>query len=200
MVLTYCADFSDARELVAELEFVWDQIKNNSVSSNSSPRRGAGQYERSRRIQRGTDGHMKVLRPMSQEDEAEMESERQPDDGGDEEGYDDSEYDDGQEDKRGRKRWRQKVETALVKMTAEMAALREQIGNEREWRGRRRRTIGAWIGWIICVSLRHIFIDAVLLGILILWVRRRKDKRLEDLVKEALRIGKEYLRQLLPTR
>jgi hypothetical protein len=143
---------------------------------------------------------MKVLTPMSQDDEAERESERQLDHDCDEEGYDDSEYDDGQEDKRGTKRWRRKVEVALVKMTAEMAALREQMGKGREWRGRRRRSIGAWLSWLVWATLRHIFLDAILLVVLLLWMRRRKDRRLEDFVKEALTIGRDYVRQILPTR
>ena len=141
---------------------------------------------------------MKVLSPRSQEDEAEVVPVRQPDIEDREEAYDDGDSDDGH-NRRGAKTWRRKVEAALVKMTAEMAALREQIGNERGWRERRRGTIIAWLCWLIWMALQHIFIDTVLLGVLLLWMRRRKDRRLESFVREVLRAGREYFRQLFLT-
>jgi hypothetical protein len=50
------------------------------------------------------------------------------------------------------------------------------------------------------VTLRHFLLDAVLLGLLLVWMRKRKDRRLEDLVRQAVRIGREYVRKLLPPR
>ena len=65
---------SDAQELVSELEFVWNQIKNNSPSTTTSE---ASPTTKSRRqFQRpssGTEGPMKVLSPMSEDDAAEQE-------------------------------------------------------------------------------------------------------------------------------
>jgi hypothetical protein len=206
------SDFRDARELVAELEFVWDQIKNNSASSsNSSPGRGGADLSQTKRFQAprsGSDGPMKVLSPMSQDDEDEIEAERRMDHEGEGEGegageggmYKNDEYDAPDKEKRKTKKWQRKVEAALVKMTAEMAALREQIETGRDWRVRRERSIGAWLGWLIWVTLRHFLLDAVLLGLLLVWMRKRKDRRLEDLVRQAVRIGREYVRKLLPPR
>jgi hypothetical protein len=192
---------SDARELVTELEFVWDQIKNNSASSsNSSPGRQAPPYNEKRRFQQplsGNDGPMRVLSPMSQDDESE--ARRRIDEDNDNE-YDDEEDNGSETDIRRTKKWRRKVEAAMVKMTAEMAALREQIETGREWRGRRRRTPAAWVGWFIWLAIRHAFIDVLLLGIVLIWMRRRKDRRIEDLVRDGLRVAREYIRQLLPAR
>lgn len=134
---------------------------------------------------------------MSQDDESE--ALRRIDEGNDDE-YNDSEYNDPEKDERRTKKWRKTVEAALVKMTAEMAALREQIETGREWRGKRQRTLGAWVGWFIWTTLRYLFVDAVVLAIVLVWMRRRKDRRLEDLVREALRKGREYVRRLLPAR
>jgi hypothetical protein len=187
----------DARELVAELEFVWDQIKNNSASSSgSSP--GRGYLNQPRQFTQpqpfsGDERPMRVLSPMSENDEAERESERRL-------GYDDG-YDeeDGEKEKKSG-RWRRTVEQALVKMTAEVAALREQIATGREYQGRKRRSFGRWVAWFLWIVIRHIVIDMTVLGLLLLWLRKRKDRRIEDLVREALRIGREYVRKILPPR
>lgn len=140
------------------------------------------------------DGRMRVLSPMSQDDEAERESERRL-------GYNaDSEddYDDGKNN--NRVKWRRSVEQALVKMTAEIAALREQIATGREYQGKRRRSPGKWLAWFAWIATRHILVDMVLMGLILLWMRRKKDRRVEDLVREGLRIGREYVRKILPSR
>jgi hypothetical protein len=196
-------DCRDARELVAELEFVWDQIKNNSASSSgSSPGRGVPSYTTQPRPfahpQSGSDGPMRVLSPMSQDDEAEMESERRL---GYNDAYneDDGFNDDGKNEKKTKK-WRTTIERALVKMTAEIAALREQIATGREYQGKRRRSLGRWIAWLALTCIKHFLVDVVVLGILLLWLRKKKDRRVEDLVREGLRIGREYARRVLPAR
>lgn len=133
---------------------------------------------------------------MSQDDEAERESERRL-------GYDEDEEDDYEGGEKGEKRttrWRRTVEQALVKMTAEIAALREQIATGREYQGKKRRSPGRWIAWFLWLCMRHFFVDVVLIGFLLLWLRRRKDRRIEDLVREGLRIGREYIRKVLPER
>lgn len=188
--------------MVAELEFVWDQIKNNSASSSgSSPGRDVPSYTTQPRQfahpQSGDDGPMRVLSPMSQDDEAERESDRRL-------GYNDAfdEDDEFNEGKNGKKekKWRTTVERALVKMTAEIAALREQIATGREYQGKKRKSLGRWIAWLLWACIRHFLVDVVVLGIVLLWLRKKKDRRVEDLVREALRIGREYARKVLPAR
>jgi len=140
-----------------------------------------------------------VLSPMSQDDEAERESERRL-------GYndryedDDDEYDDGGKKDKKTGRWRRTVEQALVKMTAEIAALREQIATGREYQGKKRKSFGRWVAWFLWLVIRHILVDMAILGIVLLWLRKRKDRRMEDLVRAGLRIGREYVRKILPPR
>lgn len=146
---------------------------------------------------------MRVLSPMSQDDEAEAERESGRrlgyNDGYEEEGERGGGFDDGDEEKKTG-RWRKTVEQALVKMTAEVAALREQIATGREYQGKKRRSFGRWVAWFLWLGVRHFLVDVAVLGIVLLWMRRRKDRRLEDLVREALRIGREYVRKILPPR
>jgi hypothetical protein len=182
---------SDARELVAELEFVWNQIKSNSISSSGS---SPGRRQFAQPLS-GGDGPMRVLSPMSQDDEEEIRSQQKSH--ANDEYKDNTEYTDS--DKKG-KNWRMTVENALVKMTAEIAALREQISTGREYQGRKRRSIGRWIAWLIWIAIRHIVTDLVLLGILLYWLRKKKDRRIEDSVRAALRVVREYVRKLLPPR
>jgi len=194
---------SDARELVTELEFVWDQIKNNSASSSgSSPGRGVSSYATQPRQfqhpQSGADGPMRVLSPMSQEDEAEMDSERRL--GYNDEYDNDDQYNGEVKKDKKTKRWRRTVEQALVKMTAEIAALREQIATGREYQEKRRRSVGRWLAWLLWMVMRHFLVDVVVLGIILLWLRRRKDTRVEDLVREGLKVGWEYARKIWPAR
>jgi hypothetical protein len=143
---------------------------------------------------------MRVLSPMSENDEMERRSVRaleyneDHDDGGENEP-------DVPESEGGKnKSWRRTVERALVKMTTEITALREQIATGREYQGRRRRTAGRWIAWLIWLAIRHLLVNVVVLGIVLLWLRKRKDRRFEDLVRSALKLGREYARKLLPER
>ncbi|KAM0325406.1 hypothetical protein ACHAQA_007392 [Verticillium albo-atrum] len=163
----------DAKELVAELEFVWNQIKNNSPSASSS--KGSDQFVGRRFTQpaSGTEGPLKVLSPMSEDDAAERESRRQAIEEEDDEEEEDT-------PKKGTK-WSRSVENALVKMSAEVAALREQITTGREWRFKKERSFPAWLGWVIWMVMKHLAIDMVLLAFILLWMRKRKDRRLEDL-------------------
>lgn len=199
-----CADARDrdARALVDELEFVWDQIKNNSVSSSgSSPARGGvpSYQTQPRQFQQplsGNDGPMRVLSPMSQDDEAEMRSERQYNN----HYNDEEEYNEGGKEFTSTKRWQGKVEQALVKMTAEIAALREHIATGREYQGRKRKSPTRWVGWMLWLAIRHFTTDLIILGIMLLWMRRRKDRRIEDLVRQAFQIAREYIRMIIPAR
>jgi hypothetical protein len=91
-------------------------------------------------------------------------------------------------------RWRRRVEQALTKMTAEVAALREQIEMRRAHNARKRRSLWAWILWMFWEVFKHIIFDAVLLGLLLLWMRRRRDWGLEQAVKTVFRAVRENLR------
>lgn len=133
---------------------------------------------------------MKMLSPMSEQDEAEARSQRQM-------GLDDALQESGDHKA---SRWQKKVERAVTKLSAEIAALREQITTGREWRSRRDRSFRAWFGWMVWVMLKHLVVDCVLLAIVLLWMRKRKDRRLEDLVRSALKIIREYARKVLPNR
>ncbi|KAL1884361.1 hypothetical protein VTK73DRAFT_55 [Phialemonium thermophilum] len=198
-----------ALELVSELEFVWNQIKDSSAggSASGSPSSlglgGVADISGSgRNFQRplsGTEGPMKVLSPMSEEDEAERQSALRQGLAEEEKAEDDYDGDDGAYLKRGDK-WSRKMERAIFRLSAEVAALREQITSGREWRARRERSVGAWLVWGFWVVTRHVAIDFIILGLLLLWMRRRGDRRLEDHIRGVLGIMRDYLRKILPSR
>ncbi|KAI9158495.1 Acyl-CoA-binding protein-like protein [Paramyrothecium foliicola] len=166
----------DAKELVAELEFVWNQIKHNTPSSsNSSPKAENSEIRRFQRPTNGTDGPMKMLSPMSEQDEAELRSQRQMEI--DEE--EDAEHDQ-QELSGGSNRWQRKIERAITQLSAEVAALREQITTGREWKSKKARSLPSWAGWLAWTVMKHLVVDFFFLGLILLWMRRRKDRRLED--------------------
>ncbi|KAH7246059.1 acyl CoA binding protein-domain-containing protein [Fusarium tricinctum] len=188
----------DAEELVSELEFVWNQIKNNSPSSSlSSPRAnrstGASQpYEEPEQAS-DAEGPLKEIRPMSEYDEAELRSQQQLD-------LEDDDIGEVQSHNRVSGRWQRKVERALTTMSAEVAALREQITTGREWRTKKERSFPAWAKWFAWLLVKHLFADFVILAVVLLWLRKRKDRRLEDLVRAAVRLVREYVRNVLPSR
>ena len=138
---------------------------------------------------------MRVLSPMSQNDEEERDSAQRLEYNNEDDDYDGP----GKSDKKT-KRWRRSVEQALVKMTAEIAALREQISTGREWQGKKSRSPGRWIAWFLWLVIRHALLDTLVLGVLLLWLRKRKDKRVEDLVRQGLKIAREYVRMIVPSR
>ncbi|KAG6009276.1 Autophagy protein 37 [Claviceps maximensis] len=189
------ANTTDAIELVTELEFVWNQIKHNTPSSTaSSPKATTSSNKARRQFQQplaDSESPMKILSPMSEHDEAEARSQKQMD------------LDDALEERSGdhaASTWQKKVVRALTKLSAEVAALREQITTGREWRSRRDRSLPAWFRWLLWMMLKHLIVDCVLLAVVLLWMRKRKDGRLEELVRSALKIMREYVRKVLPTR
>lgn len=204
------ANTPNALELVAELEFVWNQVKSNnpSLAGSLSEQSGAGGGEprsgsgvggavvgtpTARRFQRplsGTEGPMKVLSPMSEEDESERRLA---------ELAEQAEEDPGESARRDDKRFK-RMERAIVRLSAEIAALREQIATGREWRSRKEHGIIAWIGWIFWATTKHTTVDVVILLLLLLWMRKRKDRRLEDHVRAILRLAREYVGKILPSR
>ncbi|KAL2017801.1 hypothetical protein VTK56DRAFT_1664 [Thermocarpiscus australiensis] len=194
------ANTPNALELVAELEFVWNQVKSNSPSlaeSSSGQSAAGGGDQRSgggvRHFQTplsGSEGPMKVLSPMSEEDESERRLAELAEQAAD---------DPGEYARRNDKRSK-RMERAIVRLSAEVAALREQIASGREWRSRRERSAIAWIGWAFWVVTKHVTIDLLILFLLLLWMRKRKDRRLEDHVRAILRLAREYVRKILPPR
>lgn len=129
---------------------------------------------------------------MSEYDEAELRSQRQLD-------LEDDEVEIQNSDRSGG-RWQRKVERALTTMSAEVAALREQITTGREWRTKKERSFPAWAKWFAWLLVKHIFADVVILSIVLLWLRKRKDRRLEDLVRSTVQLLREYVRNVLPSR
>jgi hypothetical protein len=259
----YASQTAEARELVAELEFVWDQIKfNASSSSSSSPLNTVGvpplsrsaygsiggrlaqseEYERPRRTAGDRDSRLRVLSPVSQPEEESYQNDRGEDEDEDEEfeeardslyEHDDADadasttntntntnthtdvsrpklrrnpvsgmsIDSGGTGLRGShshahsqshsqsgipgpkdSRWRRRVEQALTKMTAEIAAVREQM-EARTVAQRRRNGLWAWVKWMVWVAVRQILVDIAMLGMLLIWMRLRGDRRVEDRLK-----------------
>lgn len=222
----YASPSPDSRELVAELEFVWDQVKSNVPSSSSSsplqtlgtlglhmppsyPALGCSHGSRDYRApdQIPPDGPPRVRRPMSQDEEEEL------DDNGDEfvdaqdsqynpnlEHENEADHPDQAEDApRDRslakppppsspsdQKWRRRIEQALVKMTAEIAALREQLESRRLFTNNRTHTFFSWLFKSLWTSLKHIAVDIVVLGIVLLWMRRKEDRRLEGAIRVLL--------------
>jgi acyl-CoA-binding protein len=150
----YASSTTEARELVSELEFVWDQIRSNEED---------GEYD--------------------DEDEDEMEME----------GIEPAPY--GEEEVE--RVWRGRVEKALAKMTTEVAALREQLESRRvEKRRARAKRVWVWLAWCVLALARHLVIEAIFWGLVMLWMRRRGDKRAQEALKIVGRFVKEGLREL----
>ncbi|KAL4888753.1 hypothetical protein BDV59DRAFT_196241 [Aspergillus ambiguus] len=269
----YASQTPEARELVAELEFVWDQIKSNTASSSSSSplrpvavpalpqqqypyasiggrlaRSSTADYEHMVAVAAGAgagrgDSRLRVLSPVSQPDEMyqrhrselgedddePLEEDELEEDEEDEEYaeaqdtiYDDEDDDDDDAHQRydseldgdpdaddvsrdptrhppppphpppsstshphsdvDSRRWRRRVEQALTKMTAEIAAVREQM-ETRALAHRRRSSLWAWLKWLVWVTFRQIIWDLAVLSMLLIWMRVRGDRRLEEKLK-----------------
>ena len=216
----YATTTPEARELVAELEFVWDQIKSNSVSSSStSPGQlgkrgsnsGLGQSyinpsQRDSGEESTTAAGLRVLRPVS--------------DGDEEEDDDDAEFEDavhhptaGEEDEDDEaialtgtnqirdpdlrnKKWKRRIERTLVKMTVEIAALREVVDAGRIGDSRRRNGVWAWFNWLVWAGCRHMLVNLALLGLLAVWARRKGDYRVEQGLPHLWGYIKEKIRRV----
>lgn len=176
---------------------MWNQVKDNSPASSDEFAKQLGMSAMdigSKRLVQpvsGARGPMRVISPMSEEDEAEQDYQRRI--------TADELEDDGEYIKRG-DGWSKKMERAIVRLSAEIAALREQITTGREWRSKKEKSFGAWVGWFLWVVTKHIVIDSFILAFVLLWMRRKKDRRFEDHVRAALKIGREYVRKVLPSR
>ncbi|KAH7355918.1 acyl CoA binding protein-domain-containing protein [Pyrenochaeta sp. MPI-SDFR-AT-0127] len=266
----YASPSPDSRELVAELEFVWDQVKSNVPSSSSSsplqtlsqmgmhiPPNYSSQLGQSGRAAMGAGGGseagqndddddrpLQVKSPMSQSEEELEEEEAEIDRNEEFVDAPDSQYNPYSEDagvqtdisnlirqepvpmdtptpasrmrsiipqpmpmpnftgaptpakaaapaapqpeSAADQKWRKRVEQALVKMTAEVAALREQLEARRLFSHsphyRLFRGIWRWV-W---AGLKHLAVNIFILGLVLLWMRRKKDRRLEGAIRVLL--------------
>ncbi|KAF2197187.1 hypothetical protein GQ43DRAFT_425066 [Delitschia confertaspora ATCC 74209] len=217
----YASSSPDSRELVGELEFVWDQVKSNVPSSSSSsplqtlsnlglhipPNYSQLGQSRNFRQEKDPEGApLQIRSPMSQSEEDDLDDQV-------EEFVDaqDSQYNPNTEPEdtiqgpgqpqdsfpkvvparspsppksSSNDKWRKRVEQALVKMTAEIAALREQLESRRLHS--RQYTFFQWVFRFAWASVKHFAIDLVILCIILLWMRRKKDRRLEGAVRVLL--------------
>ncbi|KAK5135976.1 hypothetical protein LTR04_004565, partial [Oleoguttula sp. CCFEE 6159] len=239
----YASPAPDARELVSELEFVWDQIKSNVPSSSSSsplqtldaasgpglhnpssyPRLGgseAAAFNRPPPQQQASPkkAPLRMLSPVSQGEEEEREEEGEEGEVVEEEFVDapDSQYggqyaDEDDDDGDGNaaephngtsprpptlrkppppspatRKFQRTVESALVRLTTEIAALREQLEARRYLSHQRRHSLLGWALYLSWNAIKHASIDACLLGLVLLWMRRKQDRRLEGAVRVLL--------------
>ncbi|KAK4580420.1 hypothetical protein LTR86_000623 [Recurvomyces mirabilis] len=241
----YASGTDEARQLVEELEFVWDQIKNNSQSSGDSERSSPLQaLERSGYISssgnggansavaalegRGVDdsgrqGRLRILSPVSQADEEEEAMEEQEEfvdarvsqvDGGDLGGLTDPGGDDVRTGTGSYAviaapdvtRWRKRIESSLIKLTTEIAALREQLETRRYFAQQKKYSLMGWVFRLSWWALQLFVADGVILWIVILYMRRKKDRRLEmairvllgDAVAQVQKVGREVKMPTLP--
>jgi hypothetical protein len=241
----YASASPESRELVSELEFVWDQVKSNVPSSNSSsPMQplaipldlsrhgdppGYGIYaQETREGRRGLTIRdpqgMHVMSPVSKE-QLELEAAGEAED--DDEFVDapDSQVDEalqtrnigavlsspsrgrgfdqgslpGEERRRKRRsygqpapppsadeRWKKNISASIIKLTAELAAVREQLESRRLFTHTIHFRILRFITKTIWGIVKHIAIDVFILGIVLLWLRSKKDKRLEGAMRVLL--------------
>lgn len=93
------------------------------------------------------------------------------------------------------RKWRRSIEVALAKMTAEIAALRE---NMEETRGfvRRRTGVVAWLRWLTLVLVRQVLTNAALVLVLVLWGRWKGDRRVEEWLRRRWKGVKTLLEAL----
>ncbi|TKA25583.1 hypothetical protein B0A50_05444 [Salinomyces thailandicus] len=264
----YASGTDEARDLVEELEFVWDQIKSNSQPSSSERSSPLQNLERSGYISSSGNGgggissstaameqvgrvgptvvatgggggggrEMRVLSPVSQAEEEEaMEEERE------EELFVDApvsqvdiqDFGETPSDQAGGRgggggggggesesilprhprapeatdaRWRKRIETSLIRLTTEVAALREQLESRRFFSQRRKHSFLGWILRIGWWAVQLVLADAVILWLIILYMRRKKDRKLEgairvllgDAVAQVQRVGREVKIPQLP--
>jgi hypothetical protein len=89
-------------------------------------------------------------------------------------------------------------------MTAEVAALREQLEARRLWSRNRHGKLLDWIWSMASAVIKHIAVDFVFLALLLIWLRRKKDGRLEtafrillgDTVAQVRQVGTEVQTQV----
>ena len=95
-------------------------------------------------------------------------------------------------------KWRRRIEMALTKMTAEIAALREQLSDSRVFGTtvRRRTVVWTWIKWLVWAALRQVAVNVVLIAMFVLWGKWKGDRRAEEWVKRRWRELSSFLHSL----
>ena len=94
-------------------------------------------------------------------------------------------------------RWRRRIERSLVKLTTEVAALRETLEYRRY--DRNKRTLLGWILRLSWWAVQLVVADAVILWVVVLYLRQKDDRRLEgalrvllgDAVAQVQKVGRE---------
>ena len=83
-------------------------------------------------------------------------------------------------------RWRKSIDTALVRMTTEIAALREQLESRNFIAQQRKRSLLAWLLRASWFLVKLVAVDVFILWLVLLYLRRKKDMRLEGAVRVLL--------------
>ena len=201
----YASATPEARELVAELEFVWDQIRSNVPSTHGHCHHSHPSGHSRHSDNDGDDGGREGLGiiPPNPADDGD---DRDDGDYGDYGDYGDGgDYDSlaPPGTTRRYRLWRSRVEKALEKMTTELAALREQLESRRVERQARQRQLQRgwrraclWLWLALCALARHLLLEAVLWGAVLLWMRRCGDRRAEEALRAVARFVRDRLRGL----
>jgi hypothetical protein len=145
----YATSTPEARELIAELSFVWDQIKNiTPLQSSSSEEENPSSRSRVRRITSRGEGLLE-LEPRSEESRD----------------WEGAVFSDGEEESsetRNDKRFRRRINRAIEALRADISGLRDEVEASRPRNGRRGKrdgvilTLGRWIFRFVGVYLRSI--------------------------------------------
>jgi hypothetical protein len=93
------------------------------------------------------------------------------------------------------RKWRRRIEQAFTKMTAEIAAIREQIETRAVY-SRRRTSLWAWLKWLVWVAIRQLCWHFVIIGVILIWMRLKGDRRLEDKLKTMWAESKKRLARI----
>lgn len=221
----YASTTPEARDLVEELEFVWDQIKNNSQHSSSEHSSPLQVIERRDYMQSGSSGNnggasssaaalehsgrdrgkgLRVLSPVSQADEDEAaEEEREEFVDAPISQIDEADLQDSSEaggHRSGERfvapqrpqsspvdnRWRKRIESSLIKLTTEVAALREQLESRRYFSYQRKHSFFGWVLRLSWWAVQLVVADTVVLAIVLWYLRRKQDRRLEGAIRVLL--------------
>jgi hypothetical protein len=140
----YATSTPEARELIAELSFVWDQIKNMSPQQSSASEEESSPLRRVRKVPSRGDGLLE-LEPKSEESRD----------------WEVGVFTDGEgsTDTRSDKRFRRRVNRAIDALKVDVAGLREELEMLRLRGGRPARrdgilwTLGRWIFRFVGVRL-----------------------------------------------
>jgi hypothetical protein len=139
----YATSTPEARELISELSFVWDQIKNISPQQSSSEEESPSRSKVRRMPSRG-DGLLE-LEPRSEESRV----------------WEGEVFTDGEgetDTTRSDKRFRRRINRAIESLRAEVAGLKDELENSRRRNGRPARqkgvlvTFGNWVFRFVGVS------------------------------------------------